>query len=540
MGRGGIPGNRETPYPRTAIQANGGAQVYGWTSTQNWPTVNTHTLARFNLVSLGGTYEKWSDSGRDRELLTTSVKTGSGNGRPPSSVTPLVFYYQILGQTLKTTPLVPTTLGGAVTAAANDSYPTYSTMVGAWNWWGYQAGPNQTTHYAPTLTQGSALDIDNFGASPVLYTYDYVNGNPWAGRNSAGEGPYEFGAKYSVYKLLSKNRALDSRFSGLNAGLGSPSADGVFFDNIFRWPNQSDGGSQNGLNYQIDGNRDGTTDTQAGYDDPPADYYSAGDFIKYAQVQVTASLLGRAKTYNIGNFQQYAWSVSSGVAPYDMNQVLHGGLIESYFGLSSSPDHFTTTANIIGKVQTAIGRCQSPKLVWIGCRWPTSDPGVPHDGLFPNANMTIGSTSYYQYFRYCAAFCAVQGAYCAWNSLAYGYGAGDTISEIEWFDEYDNAGSASGWLGHPVAGPTGAVGGYLIANGVYAREFDNGLVLWNPPNNPVTTLTAAQLGGSGKWKHLSGTQVPSVNDGSVVTTSVTLGTKDGSGSSRDGLFLIRV
>ena len=522
------------PFPRSAGTYAGGTQTYGWVSgSQNYPTVNTDVLARFQIVHLGGSYEHWSDTGRDKELLVTSIKGGTGHGRPKSSVGTLVFLYQLLGQQLQCSPLVASSLGGSVTPNANDANPTFTAQVGAWNWWAYVAGPTQPNHYVATLAQGSSPDVDAFGLSPILYTYDYTNGKPWAGTNSNGEGPYEFGAKYAVIKLLSKNRTFDARFSGLNAKLGSPSADGVFYDNVFRFPQESDG-------YSFDANRSGSTSAQ-GFDGTTADYLSAGDAIKYAQQQVTAAALGRARTYNIGNFSDYTRSVGAGVSPYSMDQVLDGGLLESFFGFNSSPDLFSTMGNLIAWAQRAIAVCKSPKVVYIGCRWPSAQPRVPLVGKFPNTSLTVGSTSYYQYFRYCAAFCAVQGAWCGWNAQANGYGAADSSngSLIEWFDEYDNAAATSGWLGQPVAGATGVAGGYVIASGVYAREFDNGLVLWNPGDNVVATLTASQLGGSGKWKHISGPQCPSVNDGTLVTSSITLGNKDGSGSSRDGLFLVR-
>jgi hypothetical protein len=62
-------------------------------------------------------------------------------------------------------------------------------------------------------------------------------------------------------------------------------------------------------------------------------------------------------------------------------------------------------------------------------------------------------------------------------------------------------------------------------NRVWRRDFDNGIALVNPKGNGVQTVS---LGGT--FKHLTGAQNPSFNDGSSVT-SVTL--KD-----RDGLILL--
>ena len=73
------------------------------------------------------------------------------------------------------------------------------------------------------------------------------------------------------------------------------------------------------------------------------------------------------------------------------------------------------------------------------------------------------------------------------------------------------------------------------SNGVWKREFQGGVVLWNPKGSGTRTVTVSGLvspSGHTGLKHILGTQNPSLNNGYAVT-SVTL--KD-----RDGLILLWV
>jgi len=92
-----------------------------------------------------------------------------------------------------------------------------------------------------------------------------------------------------------------------------------------------------------------------------------------------------------------------------------------------------------------------------------------------------------------------------------------------WFDEFQGGEiNKVGYLGYPVDPPQTSA----WSQGVYRREFDNGLVLVNPKGNGTRTVNV----GSG-WKRISGKQDPVHNNGQVVT-SLTL-------SDQDGIILIR-
>ena len=97
----------------------------------------------------------------------------------------------------------------------------------------------------------------------------------------------------------------------------------------------------------------------------------------------------------------------------------------------------------------------------------------------------------------------------------------DSHDDRLWFDEYDGGQLVRRrhWLGKPIANPTRA------PNGVWRRDFKNGVVLSNPTSSPQTVRFETTL-----WR-LKGAQDPAVNTGGPVT-EVTV-------PARDGLFLLR-
>jgi hypothetical protein len=89
-----------------------------------------------------------------------------------------------------------------------------------------------------------------------------------------------------------------------------------------------------------------------------------------------------------------------------------------------------------------------------------------------------------------------------------------------WYDEFwGGVINQRGYLGQP-SGPA-----VKLASGVYRRDFQNGIAL----NNSTGSTQTVNLGGT--FRHLTGTQVPTLNDGSSVS-SVTV-------PDQDGLILLR-
>lgn len=129
-----------------------------------------------------------------------------------------------------------------------------------------------------------------------------------------------------------------------------------------------------------------------------------------------------------------------------------------------------------------------------------------------------GDVDDYQFFRYAFATCLMNDAFFDYSPAnEYIFGT------VEWFDEFDLAGKAdTNWLGLSVSDPPTRP----WRNGVYRRDFENGIALVNPRGNGTVTITIED-----GFRRIDGRQDRSVNNGQS-TNRVTL--KDA-----DGIVLIR-
>jgi hypothetical protein len=141
--------------------------------------------------------------------------------------------------------------------------------------------------------------------------------------------------------------------------------------------------------------------------------------------------------------------------------------------------------------------------------------------VFQQDGAALGSSTY-QAARYGLASCLLDNGYYHYNTAGQGGGR-----NVAWLDEMGVN------LGAPTTGPnnpgnsTYSDGGLTVwQNGVWRRDFTNGIALVNPKGNGPRTVTLETT-----YKHFSGTQNPSLNDGQSVTT-VTL-------NDRDGVILLR-
>jgi len=123
----------------------------------------------------------------------------------------------------------------------------------------------------------------------------------------------------------------------------------------------------------------------------------------------------------------------------------------------------------------------------------------------------------YQFFRYSFATCLMNDGYFDYTPMEFHFGT------VEWFDEFDLAGrSDTSWLGLATSSPpTNA-----WQNGVYRRDFQNGIALVNPEGNGRQTVKV-----EGGLMTTAGRQDPGTNTG----TSVWQITLDES----DGIILVR-
>ena len=198
---------------------------------------------------------------------------------------------------------------------------------------------------------------------------------------------------------------------------------------------------------------------------------------------------GNVADWRAGNFSGYSG-------------VLNGGLIEGAIGMSWSPE------------ASGWARLMSTYAADMNAMVPFNGGG-PY--LIINQD---GSTTDYQGMRYGLASVLLDNGYFYYTPGPY--------NTMAWFDEEGVK------LGVAVAGPnnptnsTYSKGGLTVwQNGVWRRDFANGIVLVNPKGNGPRTVTLETT-----YKHFSGSQAPSVNNGQSVT-SVTL-------NDRDGVILLRL
>jgi len=191
--------------------------------------------------------------------------------------------------------------------------------------------------------------------------------------------------------------------------------------------------------------------------------------------------------YQIGNVA--TWYLGTSSLPSGYQNMVDGGVMEAMIGESYSVETYAGWQAMMTQYYSTMSAMNSPQL-----------------GIFNQ----WGSPTDYQSMRYGLASCLMNDAYYSFTSTAAGY------TGVVWFDEY-NAN-----LGEPLGSPPTAA----WQNGVWRRDFTNGIALVNPKGNGAQTV---QLGGT--FVKINGTQDPSVNNGQTVT-SVTL-------QDRDGIILLR-
>lgn len=175
--------------------------------------------------------------------------------------------------------------------------------------------------------------------------------------------------------------------------------------------------------------------------------------------------------------------------------VVGGAFLEHVIGESWSAESWGGWATMMGWYRKAMSNLLTPKT------------------LVFDAYMGDNPTDY-QTLRYAFASCLMDDGY---------FSASTNYNTVQWYDEFDLAGtSTTKWLGHAIDPPQSVP----WQNGVYRRRFAGGLVLINPKGNGSRTVTI----GSG-YRRFTGSQAPAINNGQLVTSTVTL-------SDRDGLFLV--
>ncbi|MHB1846407.1 MAG: LamG-like jellyroll fold domain-containing protein, partial [Deltaproteobacteria bacterium] len=289
----------------------------------------------------------------------------------------------------------------------------------------------------------------------------------------------------------------------------APSLDGTFHDNTILNPTVAGDYERNGTTQQP-GN--------ATVGQSLRDGFAEG----YGYLHQHSSLI------TLGNIA--AWGLNAkggGTNVSGLIGLVQGGVMEGTLGFSWSAETWSGFATTKAYYQFCMG-----------------NTAAPHDAIFHHAQLApngsdpvydssgsaVGTSAPYQALRYGLAFALMDDGYYATTQAAGYY---DTARN--WFDEFavdpqtgvalqfPSVDAGLGYLGQPTDAPWPAP----LSTGVYERHFRNAatgvswVVLLDPKGNGAQTV---QLGQS--MQKITGTQDPTVNDGSTVT-QVTLQDRDG-------------
>jgi len=439
--------------------------------------------AKFHMVIIGGNYEGWEKgAGYSKEAVIQGIKG-------QSNVSTRVFQYVEVNSLYNST------------YAAENSFPTLFNKVNAMKWWLYPSTTAGTPVADPQNSQRWLLDLgSNVPVDP-----------------STGLGPYEWAAKYvdDLFHL--------GRYAGTSA---APSLDGFFLDNVLIDPSCGEGNTANG-----DWSRIGTTQAHNAASTYQNVMTGEKSFYSYLQGAWPGSTqLGNAGT-TFGQAVAGAYSatdatlnsqVMAGTAT--LSGVMGGGDFEHAIGKTYSIEYYGGSLILQQWYQTVMKNFGGSKMVIF------SQGNIQANGsdplTFNSAAQPATWSAPYQGVRYGITAALMNNGYYFADTGVYDE---ETTTNRRWFDEYDNAGAGVGYLGQPVTGAAGSPQTAAWSNGVWMREFRNGVVLWNPKGNGAKTVSVANLvspSGHTGLKHINGTQNPAVNNG-LAATSVTLQDRDG-------------
>jgi len=460
-------------FPRLGLVSTAGPQKYA-SSFQTF-------AAKFHMVVIGGSFENWEQNvGYTKESVIQGMKSRS-------NVNTRVFQYVELNSLYNS--------GNT----DKEGLLTFSRQVNAQHWWLY---PSMATGAPVADPQSSQRWLVNMGPDVPV--------DP-----STGLAPFEWAAKYvdDLFHL--------GRYAGTSV---APSLDGFMLDNVLIDPSCAHGDVGNG-----DWSRVGTTQSHSASSTYSAVMAGEKSFYSYLNRAWPESLqLGNAGTTFGQAFSGYyadatlTDQILTGKSP--LSGVMQGGDLEHVIGKAYSVEYYAGATAMQAWYRVAMGNFGGAKLMLF------SQGNVEANGSDPlTFDSSLNPATYshaWQGMRYGITAALINDGYYFADSGAYDE---ETPAMRRWFDEYDNAGAGVGYLGQPVRGAEGSPQEGAWSNGVWRREFQNGVVLWNPKGNGARTVNVSGLvspSGHTGLKHIAGKQDPAVNNG-LAAASVTLQDRDG-------------
>lgn len=168
---------------------------------------------------------------------------------------------------------------------------------------------------------------------------------------------------------------------------------------------------------------------------------------------------------------------------------LHGVFLEGLMGKTWSLYTQRGWGQMMDRYHKVFNSLVSPRIVGFNVA------GNPHD---------------YRFLRFALSSCLMNDGYFSFTDAARGY------STVPWFDEYEVK------LGKPLDPPQTKP----WREGIYRRQFENGLVLVNPGAQP------SRLDIEAGYTHFRGKQAPQVNNGRPVKTILV--------APGDGMLLVKI
>lgn len=464
---------------------------------------------RYDALLIGANWEAADGSGTyDRALLVDAAKQICGTYYPAT----YCIQYDIL-ESMHTATISTPTSGYATNASL-------ANQVNVLNSWLYSAASQGGSIVTGPPGSPAPFGETNWAINTSTDS-QYSPGRGVAHLNGSAEDFPQFAAAYhsdlhflrqtSVVTVTSGTLPAaaykDLRFYPLSSGYSNddankaPNMDALYYDNSFCYPRYT--GYYDLVNSYAANAYGATID--------PA--MARGLQHAYARFKAIMAVGFPSRAYgiggNIGNSLLYIWQNES------------AAFFNSVIAQIGAIDHAFFEGVIVasgGSFEASYGTAQT--ILGIQAIIAALSITVPGMGIKP------ASATDYQTMRHGLAVAAMAGAHCA-GGISY------HISDAMWPDEQGgNPGTniTKGWLGLPVGtAPTAPA-----INGIWIRQFANGVVLDNPLGNVGQSVTLAEvnayLGTSLALNYFVGTQNPTLNTGGTFSSWAP--------AASDGLFLV--